>query len=257
MNKPNLSNLIKNAKTSISKHSPEILTAIGVVGMISTTVMAVKATPKALVLLEEMKKKEKKEELTPVETVKATWKCYVPAAVTGVVSATCLIGASAVNAKRNAALATAYTLTETAFREYKNKVVETIGEKKEQVVRDKIAKEHIEKNPVKNREVIITGKGNVLCYDASNDKYFRSDIEKIRKAVNDINYRLNVEMYMSLNDFYYELGLKPTRLGDELGWNINDGLIEVNFSSQLTEDGEPCLVMDYQIAPKYDYANLH
>ena len=75
--------------------------------------------------------------------------------------------------------------------------------------------------------------------------------------MNDINYRLNVEMYMSLNDFYYELGLKPTRLGDELGWNINDGLIEVNFSSQLTEDGEPCLVMDYQIAPKYDYANLH
>lgn len=257
MNKPNLSKLIKNAKTAISKHSPEILTAIGVVGMVSTTVMAVKATPKALSLLEEMKKEEKKEELTPVETVKATWKCYVPAAVTGVVSTACLIGASAVNAKRNAALATAYTLTETAFKEYKDKVVETIGEKKEQVVRDKVAKERVEKNPVQNREVIITGKGNVLCYDATNDKYFRSDIEKIRKAVNDINYRLNVEMYMSLNDFYYELGLKPTKLGDDLGWNINDGLIEVNFSSQLTEDGEPCLVMDYQVAPKYDYANLH
>lgn len=273
MNKPNISKFVKSVQTTVTKHSPEILTGIGIVGMISSTVMAVKATPKALQLIEEEKERQNIDicceavrnneepviidKLKPVEVVKTTWKCYIPATVTGCVSIACLIGASSVNAKRNAALATAYTLTETAFKEYKEKVVETIGEKKEQVVKDKVAKEHIEKNPIKGNEVIITGKGNVLCCDSISKRYFRSDIEKIRKAVNDLNYRLNTEMYISLNDFYYELGLSQTRIGDDLGWNINNGLIEVDFSSQITEDGEPCLVIDYHIEPRYDYSKLY
>lgn len=248
--------MFKNVRTTLHKHSPEILTGIGIVGMISTTVMAVKATPKALILIEEKKKEEQLDGLTPIETVKTTWKCYVPAAVTGTLATACLIGASSVNSKRNAALATAYTLTETAFKEYKEKVVETIGEKKEQTIKDKVAKEHIDKHPVNNKEIIITGRGDVLCCDAISKRYFRSDIEKIRKAVNDINYRLNVEMYISLNDFYYEIGLDPTGIGDDIGWNINNGLIDVDFSSQLTADGEPCLVISYNVEPRYEYSRL-
>lgn len=256
MNKPNVSKMFKNVRTTLHKHSPEILTGIGIVGMISTTVMAVKATPKALILIEEKKKEEQLDGLTPIETVKTTWKCYVPAAVTGTLATACLIGASSVNSKRNAALATAYTLTETAFKEYKEKVIETIGEKKEQAIKDKVAKEHIDKHPVNNKEIIITGRGDVLCCDAISKRYFRSDIEKIRKAINDINYRLNVEMYISLNDFYYEIGLDPTGIGDDIGWNINNGLIDVDFSSQLTADGEPCLVISYHVEPRYDYSRL-
>jgi len=84
MTKADVSKFLTNVKSSLSKHSPEILVGIGITGMVTTTVLAVKATPKALKLIEETKKEERKDKLTPIETVKATWKCYIPAAVTGV-----------------------------------------------------------------------------------------------------------------------------------------------------------------------------
>jgi hypothetical protein len=253
MNKPNLSKIAKGIRTSISKHSPEILMGIGIAGMVTTTVMAVRATPKALILIEDKKTENDVDKLTPVETIKATWTCYVPAAITGGLSIICLIGASSVNARRNAALATAYTLSESALKEYQEKVIETIGEKKEQNVRDAIAKDRIDKNPVSSREVIITEKGNTLCYDAISGRYFKSDIDKLKKAENELNRRMRDEMYISLNEFYYEIGLNPTSIGDDLGWNIDHGYIELNFSSQLSDDGNPCLVIDYQVAPRYEY----
>lgn len=256
MNKPNATKLLKNVKTVVSKHSPEILTGIGIAGMITTTVLAVRATPKVLRLMEDAEY-DKGDRLTAGEKVKVAWKPYVPAAVTGVVSTACLIGASSVNAKRNAALATAYQLSRTALTEYKEKVIETIGEKKEKAVKEKIAKDKIEKNPVDKTEVIITEKGNTLCYDAISGRYFKSDIERIKKVINELNKRMLSEMYISLNEFYSELGLDNTRLGDELGWNIHEeGLIEVDFSSHIADDGTPCIVVDYLIAPRYDYSKL-
>lgn len=255
MKKPDVTKIIKNTKAVMSKHSPEILTAIGIAGMISSTVLAVKATPKALMLIEDARY-EKGEDLTAIEKTKACWKCYIPAAVSGVTSAACLIGANSVNAKRNAALATAYKISETALTEYKEKVVETIGEKKEKTVRDKVAKGKVDKNPVSKNEIIITEKGNTLCYDAISGRYFKSDIEKIKKAANELNRRMLSEMYISLNEFYHSLGLHETSLGDNLGWNIDEGLIELDFSSQIADDGTPCIVVDYLIAPRYDYSKL-
>lgn len=256
MNKFNFARFLKNAEMVIVKHSPEILTGIGIAGMITTTVLAVGATPKALRLIEEKKKEEGVEKLTPVETVKATWKCYIPAAVTGVTSTACLIGASSVNARRNAALATAYKLSETALTEYRDKVVETIGEKKEQVIREKIDKDHVENDPVTKKEVIITAKGNTLCYDAISGRYFKSDIDQIKKSINILNRRLLTEMYLSLNELYDELDLDHIAVGDDLGWNVDDGLIDPYFSSQLAADGTPCIVLSYSRPPKYGYSSF-
>ena len=259
MNKADVTKFLKNVGRTISKHSPEILTGIGIAGMVTTTVLAVKATPKAITLLEE-KKREKscdilneEAKLTPVEVVRTAWKPYIPAAVTGTLSIVCLVGASSTSLKRNAALATAYKISETALSEYKAKVVETIGEKKETAIRDKIAKDRVDRNPVSKTEVIITDKGNTLCYDALSGRYFKSDIDRIKKAENAINKRLLNEMYISLNEFYDELGLGSTSIGDELGWNLDDGLIDLDFSSQIADDGTPCIVVDYRVAPKYNY----
>lgn len=253
MGKLNLSNIVKSVRTVISKRSPEILTGIGIAGMITTTVMAVRATPKALVLIEDKKIENDTDKLTLVETIKATWTCYIPAAVTGTLSVACLIGANSVNARRNAALATAYTLSESALKEYQEKVIETIGEKKEQTVRDAIAKDKIDRDPVSSKEVIITEKGNTLCYDSISGRYFKSDIDKLKKVENELNRRMRDEMYISLNEFYYEIGLNPISIGDDLGWNIDHGYIELNFSSQLADEGTPCLVIDYRVAPRYEY----
>ena len=117
MDKKTVTRMLYNARTAMKKHSPEILTGIGIAGMITTTVLAVRATPKALILLEEKKKEIEDNSLAPVEVVKTVWICYVPAAVTGAVSVACLVGASSVNVRRNAALATAYTLSESALKE--------------------------------------------------------------------------------------------------------------------------------------------
>lgn len=254
MKKANLSALAKSVRTGMKKHTPEILTGLGIVGMVTTTVMAVKATPKALILIEE-KKKQTGSDLVPMEMVKVSYKCYIPAAITGMASVACLIGASSVNARRNAALAAAYTLSEATLKEYQGKVIETIGEKKEKSVRDAIAKDKLAEDPVTNREVLITGKGKSLCYDAVSGRYFECDIDLIKKAEAKLNIRIRDEMYVSLNDFYYEIGLPDIKLGENLGWNINDGYIELDFSSQLAEDGRPCLVIDYHIAPRYDYCS--
>ena len=245
------------------KHSPEILTGIGIAGMLSTTILAVRTTPKALMLIEE-KKREKKfageqPELTKVEVVKTVWKSYIPAAVTGVASVACLVGASSVNARRNAALAAAYALSETTLADYKEKVTETFGEKKAQEVKDAIAKDKIENDPVTAKEIVITDKGETLFYDALSGRYFKSDREWIRRAVNNLNERLLFDTHISLNEYYDEIGLEEIYpLGEQLGWTVdpdsaNKGLIDLEFSPQFAADGTPCAVVGFSNAPRYDY----
>lgn len=255
MTKADVSKFLTNVKGSLSKHSPEILVGIGITGMVTTTVLAVKATPKALKLIEETKKEEHKDKLTPIETVKATWKCYIPTVVTGVSSATCLICANRIHLRRSAALAAAYKISETALTEYREKVIETIGEKKEDAVREKVNKKRMEENPVSKNEVVVTKKGDTLCYDALSGRYFKSDIDKIKKAVNELNRKMLSWNYISLNDFYDELGLKHIELGDDLGWNV-DRMIDVDFGSQIADDETPCIVLEYLVAPKYGYSNF-
>lgn len=254
MKKIKFVNVGTNIKETLIKKSPEILIGLGVTGMISTTVMAVKATPKALQIVKKKEEEEKNRELSKKEVVQTVWKCYIPTVVTGIISISCIVGASRVNAKRNAALATAYSLSETAFSDYKEQVIETIGEKKESEVQDKVAKKKLENESVVNKEVFITDKGNSLCYDSVSGRYFYSDVEAIKKAENELNKRMMSEMYLSLNEFYYALGLRSTVLGNELGWNISDGLLDIHYSSQIADDGRPCLVLEYRIAPRYDYA---
>lgn len=254
MSKEGLKRTIKSAERVLTKYSPGILTGIGIAGMIGATFMAVKATPKALYLIETKKEEDEVEELTPVETIKTCWKCYIPATLTTVLSAACLIGASTVSAKRNAALATAYSISEAALREYQEKVVEVIGEKKEKAVRDAVAKDQIERDPVtKSEVVIIDSNSNTLCYEPLSGRYFKSTIDKIKKAEIKLDRQMIQEMYVSLNDFYWEIGLDGTDLGDQMGWNLSKGYMDLSFSSQLADDGTPCAVIVYGIPPVYDY----
>lgn len=249
--------IFKGVKTTMSKHSPEILTGLGIGGMITSTVLAVKATPKACMLLEVKKKEEHTDKLCAKDVVKTTWKCYIPTVLTSTTSIICLIAANSVNARRNAALATAYKLSETALVEYREKVIETIGEKKEETVRDKVAEERLKKNPVVNNEIIITEKGNTRFMDVISGRRFTSDIEKLRKVENQLNKRMyGGELYISLNEFYDEIGLEHTMVGDQLGWNIDRGLIDLDFRPQIDEDGVPCIVLDHNVAPKYDFTRL-
>lgn len=270
MSKLNLASAPKQVVRYMGKKAPELLTGVGI-GLGACTVgLAVKATPKALILIEEKKRQINRDileeakvngqsqtkhvdKLKPTDVVKTTWKCYIPAAVTGVASVVCLVGASSTSARRNAALAAAYTISESALKDYKTKVVEVVGDKKEKDIRDAVAKSKIEKDPVENKEVYLTDKGETRCYDVLSGRYFKSDIDAINKAVNELNRRMINQNYISLNEFYYEIGLEGNKVGNDIGWRIDNGLIELDFSAQLSNDGTPCLVMDFVEAPKYDF----
>ena len=264
MDKTKFTSFIKGIQNGMSKHSPEILTGIGIAGMLTTVVLAVKATPKALEDIEE-KKREKvhqngsgeNDKLKPVEIVKVTWKNYIPAAVTCVASTACLIGANKVSMKRITALSTAYKLSETALSEYRDKVVETLGEKKDKTIREKIAEERVEKNPVSKNEVFITGKGKTLFYEPVTSRYFEHDIDDVKRIVNEINEKMLSYDYISLNEFFDELGLSRCSIGDDIGWNIGrDSLIKIDYTPTKTDDDRPCLALDYYVSPRYDYSKF-
>ena len=91
-----------------------------------------------------------------------------------------------------------------------------------------------------------------MCYEPISEKYFESNIEHIKYVQNKLNKNMFSDMYTSLNDFLYELGL-DSKFGCDLGWNVNRGLIDVSFSTQLSPDNRPCLVINYITMPEYNY----
>lgn len=278
MKKPKTGKFFTNVKTSLAKHSPGILIGIGVVGMVTSTILAVRATPKAIELLEEEKARqnyeickeardrgldtcEEIEHLKPLDAVKTTWKCYLPAAVIGVTSIACIIGGNSVNTRRNAALGAAYKISETALAEYREKVIETIGERKEREVREKVGKERLDKHPITpGTEIIYTDKGNTLFLEPLSGRYFYSDVDHINRVVNELNARMyhGIGGYVSLNEFYDEINvpeLSHTSIGDDIGWNVNGGtgLIDIDFSAHRASNDKPCFVLDYLVEPRYGY----
>ena len=177
-----ITKVAKNLGAVINKNSTHIMTALGCAGVLTTAIMAVKATPKAMKLLDEYRR-ETNREPSKLDTVKITWKCYIPTGIVGGITIGCIIGSNTINTKRNAALAALYTLSETAFREYRSKVIETIGKNKELKIRDEIKDARIKQHIVEDKEVLFTGDGEVLCYDVLTGRYFKSDIETIRQSI--------------------------------------------------------------------------
>lgn len=249
----NITKITKNLGGKISKNSPVLLTIIAVGGVIGTGIFAQRGTIKAMQIVKNIEKDSDADKLTTKEVIQATWKCYIPAGLTAAATIACIIAATTIGYRRYAALTGAYTLTTKAFEEYKNKVVEQIGTNKEQKVRDEISADKIRENPVSDNEVIVTGKGDILCYDSLSGRYFKSDIEKIRQLVNELNQTLLRDDEVTLNDFYDGLNISHSEIGNQMGWRSEKGLIEVNFSSHLNEQGDPCLVIGYDVQPRYYY----
>lgn len=244
----NLSIFLNKTGQTLKSNSPEILTALGVVGVATTSYLTAKASVAAMEIIRSNEADgvlvDRKQRIK--ERVKHTWKLYIPAAVSGAVTVACIVGASKANSKRTAAAVTAYSLTERAFAEYKEKVVETIGKGKEQKIRDEVAQSVVTQNPPGTNEVIVAGKGEVLCCELLTRRYLKSDMEALRKAQNDVNVKVvnSFSLYVTLDEFYDLIGLSHTSTSDKMGWHSNR-LMELNFSTVLSEGGEPCLAFDY------------
>lgn len=227
-------------------------TVLGVTSLLASTAIAVYQTPKAIKAIEAKKEELQKEKLNVKETVAASWSYYIPVTIPLGVGIFLIAGANHRHRKKTIALGTMYGFSEAALNEYKKKVVEKIGNDKSREIDDEIAHDRIKNNPIKSNNVIFTNKGSVLCYDSISGRYFKSDADNIKRIINDLNKELLDSMCVSINDLYYMLDLPSLKpIGDDIGWHIDNGLINVYFSSQISDDGTPCLVIEFDTPPVY------
>lgn len=240
-------------KEFLAKHGSKIVRYIGVAAIVGAGVWSVRQTPKALRLLEDEKRRQRTTHLPPAQVVMTTWKCYAAPVVVALTGAGCIIGSDVFDSKRSAALMAACTLSETALSELSSKLPEVLGEKKERELRDAVAQEQIDKKPIDKNAVIPVGNGTTLCMEAITGQAFASDIERIRRAINDANEQLIRDEYLSLNDYLDALGLTASSEGDKIGWNIANGKLSPCYSSCLNPDKTPVLVIGQRNPPRYGF----
>lgn len=233
----NIVHLLRQGEKILKDNSPAILTALGVSGTVTTAYLAGKASFAAA-----KKLGDDAENMTPKEKAVVVWRLYIPAGISGVITVGCIISATRINSKRAAAAYSILTVSEKAFDEYREKVVERLGERKEKEVRDEIAQDHVNRKPIE--QIIMTGAGNVLCFEMLTGRYFNSDMETLRKAQNDVNFRLVNELYVPICDFYYLIGLPYTSNSGQIGWTSGK-LMNLEFTTTMSEDSRPCLAFEY------------
>lgn len=243
----NLHRIGKTAERFVTDNSPMIMTALGIAGTLGTAYLASKASFKASKVLEDERyaknikrlAAEKQIELDNKEKFLLIWKLYIPAAGVATLTIASVVFANRIGMRRTAAMAAMASLSEKAFTEYKDKVAEKVGEKKHQEIRDELAQDRVNRDYDPMRDVMIDGKGKVLCHDAYSGRFFYSTIETIRKAVNDINMNIRSEDSQTVSDFYDMIGLRHTSMSDEFGWNIDDPLTLVWTTCTPDVDGAP------------------
>lgn len=240
-----LADLVKRAGQLTNRQSPAILTALGITGVITTAYLAAKASFKAsdVIRADEIKNGEI---VDPIDRLKyytpKVWQLYIPAGVAGATTIGAIVYSNRLSSSRTAAAVSAYALTEKAFSQYREKVVDEIGKHKEQFVRDDIARDIVAENPP--GKTIVIGSGEVLCCELHTGRYFMSDMEKLKRAQNEINLQSLHDLYVTLDSFYEFIQIPTTAHSSELGWD-SDKLMELEFSTVLTDDGRPCLAFNY------------
>lgn len=232
-------------QSTLKRNSPVILSSTAITGVVTTAYLTARASFAAGNRLS-----EDSPWMTRKEKIEKVWKFYIPAAASGAVTIGCIVATTRVTNKRAAAAQAAFVLSERAYAEYRAKVVEEYGERRDQTIRDSIATDRISKNPPPS--VLITGPGSVLCCELHSGRYFSSDMETLRRAENDINSRLVRHDSATIDDFYHLIGMSPTTTSGDLGWN-SDKLLSLQFTSTLDDQGRPCLAFEYNyIRPLFE-----
>ena len=251
----NIRDIFKNTGKYLTDNSPAVLTGVGVAGTVATAVLTGRATIHATRMIDDDIDKnglDSKYEYTVQRAVKLVWPLYIPPVVVGTITVTSIVAANRVGTRRAAALAAAYTISERSFQEYREKVVERLGETKEQKVRDEIAQDQVDRNPVGNREIIISNNGDQLFFESYTGRYFQSTMEDVKKAMNDTNYQMFRDQYASLGDFQRRVGLPLTDISEEVGWTV-DKPLDIAFHGVISDDQRPCIAIQYRVEPVRNY----
>lgn len=254
----NIRGILKAARGFTIKHGPEILTAVGTIGLIASGIMAVNQTPRAMEILREHEE-ELGTELTAQEKFKACWKTYLPSVLLATSSVASIIFARRIDARRAAAWAAAYQMSENALLRLENSVKDELGENKLKKIQDNATAKLIEENPANPEEIINTGDGDDLFMDYYSKRYFRSCTKAINTRYNHFIARLQHEDYMTPNDWLYEMDLP--RICPELG--DCKYFTSAMYQSKLLDDepeytygpgpfGAPCGIVKMSCEPSFE-----
>ncbi|WP_407450068.1 DUF6353 family protein [Fibrobacter sp.] len=248
-----MSNLLHVSKKFVKRNASTILTCMGGAGVVATSVMSVKATPKALEILE-LAEQEKGESLTRLEKVKVAGPTYIPSVVMGAATIACIFGANVLSKQQQAALMSAYAMIDSSYKEYREKVKELYGEEGDNNVRTEIAKDNYDE-----KEVTDLG-GEELFFDEFSLRYFKSTLYKVQHAQYELNRDLIMQEWVTLNDYYRYLGIPGVEGGDEVGWSTCYNFdaywqIWIDFSHNMFEmaDGTECHRIGFFHEPYVDF----
>lgn len=243
--------LVRSSQLYLKRNASTILSVVGGAGVVTTTVLAVKATPKALILLDNAEK-EKGENLTKMEKVKVAVPVYIPTMISGVATLACIFSVNILNKRQQAGLISAYALLDNSYKEYKNKVEELYGEGSDDHIVEEIAKDKY--------ELIKPEFEETLVYDKFSGEYFSTNLMKLARAEYELNRNIAMRGWADLNEFYELLGFDGIDGGEELGWSEGgnlarywQGWVDFNHRETVMEDGTECIVLTIFQEPYMSY----
>lgn len=249
-------------KMAIRKHMPTVLTYAGICGVVGTAVMAVRATPKALRIIE-YEKKQREDELTNRDIVMLTWKCYVPSVLFGLSTIACIISIHALDKRNQASLTSAYAMLNEAYKQYREAAKSVYGEDADARIQAEIAKDvFVSADGLGIYSSDLDPSEKILCYDSYSKRYFESTMAAVLNAEYHINRNLQLRGDATINEFYEFLGIDGLEFGDEIIWDMNDlmegGVMWLDFENHraVMDDGLECCIISAVWCPgKFEFEN--
>ena len=203
--------IVPKLQTFLKNNGATVLTCAGALGVVATAVAAVKATPKAMKVLEKAKE-EKGDKLTKIETFKNVAPAYIPSALIGTATISCIFGANVLNKKQQASLVGLYSLLDSSYKNYRSKVKELYGDDADKKVAMKMAEDH-------SKTIKPSDEGSVIFMDAYSLQIFEARISDVVQVEKDINELLNLRGYVLLSEYYELLGINSIDTDFDIGWS--------------------------------------
>lgn len=258
-----LKDIASNIGSYAKLHSTDILTGASIAGLGFTIILVAKAAIETNDILDEVKEdleyvdeegatddpEEAKAEIKKKAAKKIVVAC-APAAASTAITVVCIISVNRISAKREAAMASIASVSQSALMEYKEATKKTVGNKKESDISHEATKETF------NEDMAIrTGMGDDRCVEAITGQPFYSSIDYIRNKWHEEDDLLREGDDITLNWWLSDLQLRLSPIGDRLLWRYDPGMgyktVHLDITSTFDANGKPAYYISYDRYPEY------
>lgn len=226
------------------KHATKLLAGLAIGSEAAALYLTAKEAPVV---------KEKLAELPPdatnMEKFKVGAKGYAPAGAAAAVSMVSIALSVIVGEQQKMALAVAGSAYQAAAAKYQEALMKKGGKSEVEKVEKELAEEKVtHQRPDETLPVLATGKGDELIFDPLSGRLFTSSWNEVENAAIRINKQIFGSIWVSVNEWYAELGIEDVGLAVDRGWNV-DHMLEIGSQAIKTKDGRACLSICYYNRP--------